>query len=74
MLVPPPLLPMLPSASCSMHEARTIALPMVCWVWPMHQTMVLGGSRHRLGHLEHLASYAAGLFDLVGVHLASTPP
>ena len=25
-----------------MHDARTIALPMVCWVWPMHQTMVEG--------------------------------
>ena len=25
-----------------MHEARTIALPIVCWVWPMHQTIVLG--------------------------------
>ncbi len=25
-----------------MHEARTIALPVVCWVCPMHQTIVLG--------------------------------
>ena len=25
-----------------MHDARTMALPMVCWVWPMHQTMVDG--------------------------------
>ncbi|OQB99499.1 MAG: hypothetical protein BWX79_03118 [Alphaproteobacteria bacterium ADurb.Bin100] len=25
-----------------MHEARTIALPVVCCVWPMHQTMVPG--------------------------------
>ena len=25
-----------------MHEARTIALPIVCCVWPMHQTIVLG--------------------------------
>jgi hypothetical protein len=25
-----------------MHDARTIALPVVCWVWPMHQTIVLG--------------------------------
>jgi hypothetical protein len=25
-----------------MQDARTIALPLVCWVWPMAQTMVLG--------------------------------
>ena len=25
-----------------MHDARTIALPIVCWVWPMHHTMVDG--------------------------------
>ena len=25
-----------------MHEARTIALPIVCCVWPMHQTSVDG--------------------------------
>ncbi len=25
-----------------MHEARTIALPIVCCVWPMHQTIVDG--------------------------------
>ena len=25
-----------------MHDARTIALPMVCCVWPMHHTTVDG--------------------------------
>ena len=33
---------MLPSASCRMHEARTMALPVVCWVCPMHQMIVEG--------------------------------
>ena len=42
MFVPPPDTPTLPSASCNMHDARTIALPIVCWVWPMHQTIVDG--------------------------------
>ena len=39
---PPPETPTLPSASCRMQEARTMALPMVCWVWPMHHTSVDG--------------------------------
>ena len=46
-----------------MHEARTIALPIECWVWPMHQTMrarpVLG---HRLGGLQ-----AGRLVDAAGL-------
>ncbi len=42
MFAPPPDTPMLPNASCTMHDARTIALPIVCWVWPMHQTRVEG--------------------------------
>ncbi len=42
MFVPPPLTPTLPSASCSRHEARTIALPMLCCAWPMHHTSVPG--------------------------------
>ena len=25
-----------------MHEARTLAVPTVCWVWPMHQISVDG--------------------------------
>ena len=25
-----------------MQDARTIALPLVCWVWPIAQTIVLG--------------------------------
>ena len=42
MLAPPPDTPMLPSASCTMHDARTMALPIVCCVWPMHHTSVDG--------------------------------
>ena len=42
MFAPPPDTPMLPSASCTMHDARTIALPIECCVWPMHQTSVDG--------------------------------
>ena len=42
MFAPPPDTPMLPSASCRMHDARTIALPIVCCVCPMHQTIVDG--------------------------------
>jgi hypothetical protein len=34
-------------------------------VWPMHHTMVPGGSRH-LRHLGLWPRDAAGLFDLVG--------
>ena len=33
---------MLPSASCRIASARTLALPTVCCVMPMHQTTVLG--------------------------------
>ncbi len=59
---------MLPSASCTMHEARTIALPIVCWVWPMHQTIVLGRfSAIISATLKHRRLVdAAGLLDLVG--------
>jgi hypothetical protein len=65
---------MLPSASCRMHEARTIALPVVCWVWPMHQTMVDGRFFAIISAI--LATCASGTpqasSTLSGVHLAIT--
>ncbi|MDI3515415.1 MAG: hypothetical protein PWP40_2644 [Rhodocyclaceae bacterium] len=57
-----------------MQEARTIALPIECWVWPMHQTMVLG----RFSAMVRAASsiWSSGTpqasSTLSGVHLAST--
>ena len=38
------VLPTLPVASSAMQEARTLAVPTVCWVWPMHQISVAGFS------------------------------
>ena len=57
-----------------MQEARTIALPMVCWVWPMHQTTVLGRFSARvLATLSTVASSTPqASCTLSGVHLAST--
>ena len=74
MLAPPPLTPTLPSASCRMHDARTIALPIVCWVWPMHQTSVLGRfSAIVLAALKTVASSTPqASCTLSGVHLART--
>ena len=74
MLVPPPLLPTLPRASCSKQEARTTALPVVCWVWPMHHTMVLGRfSDMILATLKVVASSTPqASCTLSGVHLAIT--
>jgi hypothetical protein len=42
MLVPPPDLPTLPSASCRMQAARVLLLPTWDWVSPMHQITMLG--------------------------------
>jgi hypothetical protein len=57
-----------------MHEARTIALPMVCWVWPMHHTSVDG--RFFAIISATLAICASGTpqasSTLSGVHLAMT--
>ena len=58
-----------------MHEARTIALPIVCWVWPMHQTTVPG--RFSLSSVATLQHLRLGLTPqasstLSGVHLAIT--
>ncbi len=57
-----------------MHEARTIALPIECWVWPMHQTIVDGrflaiisATRASCSPGTPLASSTAS-----GVHFAST--
>ena len=57
-----------------MHEARTIALPMVCWVWPMHQTIVLGRfSAIVLATWSTVASSTPQTScTLSGVHLAIT--
>ncbi|MDT4837343.1 hypothetical protein FQZ97_710730 [compost metagenome] len=72
--MPPPLLPTLPSASCRMHDARTMALPMECCVWPMHQTMVAGlASASILATLNIWSSLTPQASStLSGVHLAST--
>ena len=57
-----------------MHEARTIALPIECWVWPMHHTMVEG--RFLAIISATLATCASGTpqasSTLSGVHLAMT--
>ena len=42
MLAPPPVTPTLPRASIRIALARTIALPLVCWVWPIAQMMKPG--------------------------------
>src|SRR5712692_6083475 len=42
MLQPPPERPTLPSASIRMFEARTTALALLCWVWPIAQMMKPG--------------------------------
>ena len=44
MLAPVPGLPTLPVSSSAMQLARTLAVPTVCWVWPMHQISVAGFS------------------------------
>ena len=55
-----------------MHDARTIALPIVCCVWPMHQTTVDG--RFFAIISATLATCASGTpqasSTLSGVHLA----
>ena len=57
-----------------MHEARTIALPVVCCVWPMHQTTVLGRfSAIILATLKTVASSTPQTSStLSGVHFAMT--
>ena len=57
-----------------MHEARTIALPVVCWVWPMHQTTVLGRfSAIILATLKTVASSTPHTSStLSGVHFVIT--
>ena len=57
-----------------MHEARTIALPIVCCVWPMHQTTVLGRfSAIILATLNTVASSTPQTSStLSGVHLVIT--
>src|SRR3546814_10141978 len=42
MLAPVPVLPTLPVARHRMQLARTLAVPTVCCVWPMHQISVAG--------------------------------
>ena len=42
MLAPVPGLPTLPVNSSAMQLVRTLAVPTVCWVWPMHQISVAG--------------------------------
>ena len=44
MLAPVPDEPTLPVASSAMQNARTLAVPTVCWVAPMHQISVAGFS------------------------------
>ena len=44
MLAPVPGAPTLPVASSAMQNARTLAVPTVCWVAPMHQISVEGFS------------------------------
>ena len=44
MLAPVPNLPTLPVASSAVQNARTLAVPTVCWVAPMHQISVAGFS------------------------------
>ncbi len=57
-----------------MHDARTIALPIVCCVWPMHQTIVLGRlSAIILATLSTVASSTPhASWTLSGVHLLIT--
>ena len=57
-----------------MQEARTMALPMVCWVWPMHQTMVAGLA---LAIISATFSSCSGVtpvasWTVLGSHLAIT--
>src|SRR5678809_619735 len=44
MLAPVPNWPTLPVASSAIQKARTLAVPTVCWVAPMHQMSVAGFS------------------------------
>jgi hypothetical protein len=44
MLAPVPGLPTLPVRRSAMQEARTLAVPTVFCVWPMHQIRVAGFS------------------------------
>ena len=51
---------------------RTTALPVVCWVWPMHQTTVLGRfSASVFAVLKHVTSSTPQATNTVsGVHFA----
>ncbi len=57
-----------------MHDARTMALPIECWVWPMHHTSVDG--RFMAIICAALKTCASGTpqasSTLSGVHLAIT--
>ncbi|MCY1517427.1 hypothetical protein D9M68_521080 [compost metagenome] len=72
--MPPPEVPTLPSASCRMHEARTMALPMLCCVWPMHHTTVPGRcSCSMVATFTTCASFTPQASStLSGVHLLMT--
>src|SRR5207253_4323930 len=41
-LAPVPGAPTFPVSKRAMQLARTLAVPTVCWVWPMHQIRVAG--------------------------------
>ena len=51
-----------------MQKARTLAVPTVCWVAPMHQISVAGFSFANFSRdaLELLARHAGDALDLVG--------
>ena len=68
MLAPLPKPPTLPVASSRMQNARTLAVPTVCWVAPMHQISVAGFSLGEdLGDaLELRVRNAGDALDLLG--------
>ena len=74
MLAPVPNLPTLPVASSAMQNARTLAVPTVCWVAPMHQISVAGFSVANI--LATRLSCSPGTPDTrstsSGVHLATS--
>ena len=67
-LAPVPNLPTLPVANSAIQKARTLAVPTVCWVAPMHQMSVAGFSVANI--LATRSSWAPGTpgyaLDLVG--------
>ena len=74
MLVPPPERPTLPSASISTALARTMALPLVCCVWPIAQMMKPGRFSARIFATSYISASGTPVTSSTacGVYLAIT--